>query len=190
MRLVVPASTVSVERALAGARSAPTSFDPSTRDDGRAYEHDLLGGVVGRGEGGFAVAASGLRSWATHRVAGVRVFPAGVPVLLDRVYLVTFGTPVLAMVAPCRVTDLVDEPGRAGFTYATLAGHPEEGEERFAVELDASGEVRCTIEATSRPASGLLRATTPVNRLVQHHVAHGYLRALRRHVARHAEQVA
>lgn len=190
MRLVVPLSARSLERALAGARSAPTSFDPTRHDDGPAYEHDLLEGVVGRGEGGYAAAASGLRSWATHRVRGVHVFPAGVPVLLDRVYLVTFGTPVLAAVAPCRVTDLIDEPGRAAFTYTTLEGHPEEGEERFSVELDACGEVRCTIEATSRPASALLRATTPVNRLVQHHVARGYLRALRRHVARHAERVA
>jgi uncharacterized protein (UPF0548 family) len=186
MRLVVPASTRSVERALARARDAMPTFDPSRRGvgDGPPYAHDRVEAVVGHGADDLATATRGLRNWATHRIAGVRVFPAGAPVALHGVVLVTFGTVALSIAAPCRVTAVLDERGRSGFTYTTLEGHPEEGEERFEVTLDEVGDVRCILEATSRPADLLLRVTTPANRLVQHHVARGYLRALTREVAR------
>ncbi|HEV3213564.1 MAG TPA: DUF1990 domain-containing protein [Acidimicrobiales bacterium] len=184
MRLVVPASRRSIERTVARAATAPPTVatQPGAVLDPR-YVHDRLEGVVGHGERDFTTAASGLRTWATHRVRGVRVFPTGAPVASGATRVVTFGTPLVAIAAPCRVTEVVDEPRRAGFTYVTLRGHPEEGEESFVVELDANDDVRCTITARSRPGSRLVRATAPVNRYVQHRVARGYLRALERHVA-------
>jgi uncharacterized protein (UPF0548 family) len=35
--------------------------------------------------------------------------------------------------APCRVVYVIDEPDIRGFAYGTPPGHPESGEERFAV---------------------------------------------------------
>ena len=42
--------------------------------------------------------------------------------------------------APCRVVYVVDEPDRRGFAYGTLPGHPETGEELFAVRYDPATE--------------------------------------------------
>jgi len=186
----VPCSRRSIEHALALAEAAAPTYEAPSSSDARAprYSLDLHERVIGRGEQDFALAASGLRRWATHEVPGVRVFPAGSPVAQDATCLVTFGTPLLAIAAPCRVTEVVDDARRVGFTYVTLRGHPEEGEETFLVELDGRGEVRCTITARSRPGSRLVAATARVNRLVQHRVARGYLRSLERHVARAASR--
>ena len=71
-----------------------------------------------------------------------------------------------------RVIDVFDraEGGawRTGFTYRTLPGHPEEGEETFAVEKDlASGRVQVALRAWSRPGAPPVRALAPLGRLVQ-----------------------
>jgi uncharacterized protein (UPF0548 family) len=56
----------------------------------------------------------------------------------------------------------------ASFTYRTLAGHPELGEERFAVEKDAdSGAVVVSLRSWSRPGIAVARAFAPLVRLVQ-----------------------
>jgi len=190
MRLVVPLCRRSIQHAFALAEAASPTYETPTSSDAHAprYALDLHEGVIGRGERDFALAASGLRRWATHRVPGVRVFPTASVVALGATCLVTFGTPLLAIAAPCRVTDVVDDAQRVGFTYVTLRGHPEEGEETFDVQLDARGDVRCTISARSRPGSRLVAATAPVNRVVQRRVARGYLRSLERHVARAASR--
>jgi uncharacterized protein (UPF0548 family) len=185
MWLVVPASTRSIARALDVALEAAPTYPAAPVDaGGDHFADDRLDGVIGRGEHAFDAAKAGLRSWATHRVAGVRAFPSAPRVNVAVTCLVAFGTPLLAIAAPCRVTDVVDEPGRFGFTYVTLAGHPEQGEETFEAHLDGDGAVHAVIAARSRPASALVRVGAPVGRLVQHRVARGYLRALERDVAR------
>lgn len=57
---------------------------------------------------------------------------------------------------------------RTGFTYRTLDGHPELGEETFAIEkrLD-TGEVRAALRSWSRPGLWYTRAGGPLLRLVQ-----------------------
>ncbi|WP_291314767.1 DUF1990 family protein [Corynebacterium sp. UBA2622] len=62
----------------------------------------------------------------------------------------------------CRVTDVVDEPDRRGFSYGTLPGHPESGEESFLVERRGSGQVVFVIEAVSRPSNLFWRAVRPL----------------------------
>src|SRR5207245_127207 len=57
---------------------------------------------------------------------------------------------------------------RTGFTYRTLAGHPELGEESFVVEKDlATGEVRVALRSWSRAGSWWIRVGAPVMRLAQ-----------------------
>jgi uncharacterized protein (UPF0548 family) len=70
---------------------------------------------------------------------------------------------------------------RAGFTYRTLVGHPELGEETFAVEKElATGRMRVALRSWSRPGTWLARAFAPLVRALQ---VHGSRRALD-HLAR------
>ncbi|QVI20897.1 DUF1990 domain-containing protein [Nocardia tengchongensis] len=56
--------------------------------------------------------------------------------------------------APCRVVYVLDDPNRRGFAYGTLPGHPESGEELFAVEYDpADDSVHGIIAAFSNPGT-------------------------------------
>jgi hypothetical protein len=71
-----------------------------------------------------------------------------------------------------RVTDDFDGPigtfWRAGFTFHTVAGHAELGEETFWVEKDLlTGEVRVGLTSWSRPGHWLTRMAAPYTRWVQ-----------------------
>lgn len=60
------------------------------------------------------------------------------------------------------------EVWRTGFTYRTLLGHPELGEETFAVEKNlATGAVTASLRSWSRPGTLLARAFAPVVRMLQ-----------------------
>ena len=182
MRLVVPSSKRSVERALARASTARATYDPANVEH-PGFEHDRLEAIVGHGEDDFAAARDGLTILATHVVPGVRVLPVRAKVALGATLVVTLGSPLLAIAAPCRISEVIDEPRRAGFAYVTLEGHPEVGEESFIVEHDVLGDVRFTVEARSRPGSAIVRATRQISHLVQRGVSRGYVRSLERHVA-------
>jgi len=69
--------------------------------------------------------------------------------------------------APVRVIEVIDTSTAAGFTYGTLPGHPENGEERFLVRLDSDGTVRAEIRAFSRPGRWFSRVAGPAGRHIQ-----------------------
>jgi len=84
-----------------------------------------------------------------------------------------------------RVTASFDDPDgsvwRAGFTFRTLRGHPELGEETFYVEKDAAtGEVRAGLCSWSRPGLGLTRLLRPYARRVQVRACYAALDQLER----------
>lgn len=88
-----------------------------------------------------------------------------------------------------RVVDVFDrqegELWRTGFTYRTLPGHPELGEETFAVEKHLpSGEVEVSLRAWSLPGAPPVRALAPLARLVQWRAGRRALRHLRAHAER------
>jgi Domain of unknown function (DUF1990) len=61
---------------------------------------------------------------------------------------------------------------RTGFTYRTLVGHPELGEETFSAEKELiSGSVRVALRAWSRPGTALARAFAPIVRRLQLHAS-------------------
>lgn len=65
---------------------------------------------------------------------------------------------------------------RTGFTYRTLLGHPELGEETFAVEKNlATGAVTASLRSWSRPGTLLARAFAPVVRMLQVRASHAAL---------------
>ena len=144
------------------------------------YHHVHESAVIGNGPEDLDVAANTLLTWDMNRRCGVRVLTAPSRAEVGRDVEMRW----LGQKIRCRVVEVVDEPHRQGFTYGTLPGHPERGEERFIVSLEPqSGEVTATITAFSRPATWTARAAGPIGRLVQGWMTRRYLRALRPTVA-------
>ena len=80
--------------------------------------------------------------------------------------------PFLHIVFAARVIDVFDGERdgvhRTGFTYRTLAGHPECGVETFAIEKElATGRVRAVVFAHSRCATTLSWLLRPMCRRLQ-----------------------
>jgi uncharacterized protein (UPF0548 family) len=88
----------------------------------------------------------------------------------------------VTMVAPCRIVRLWKSDTTFGFAYATLPGHPESGEESFALERRTDGTF-FIIRAFSRPGSLLVRCGGPVGPAVQRAVTKRYLEGLERFVS-------
>ena len=144
--------------------------------------------IIGHGPRAFAAAAEGLANWRMHERAGFRVAgdDGGRPDPVDlgqRVLLRPTVGParLLRITAPCLVVATLDRPGHQwGFAYATLAGHPECGEESFVLTLDPTdATVRARICAVSRPGSRLTRLAGPLGRAEQDRATGRYLQALR-----------
>lgn len=139
------------------------------------YHHVRQSRAVGNDREAFEAAATALLTWRMHEGAGVRKL-AG-PDFATAGSDVSFRWLVLRF--ECRVVSVLDEPDRRGFTYGTLAKHPECGEERFVVEIDPRTQVvTATITAFSKPSGWLVRAGGPVPRRVQAFMTRRYLDAL------------
>jgi uncharacterized protein (UPF0548 family) len=109
------------------------------------------------------------------RGAGVRVDASSEVAAVDSEVLVGLGP----LHAPCRVVYVIDEADRRGFAYGTLPGHPESGEELFAVRYDtATDEVNAEVVAFSRHATWWSRLGSPVTSLAQRVITTRYLTAL------------
>lgn len=116
-------------------RSDPTYPEVGATDGAlpSGYHHIREHREIGRGRATFEVASATLLSWEMHERSGVhQVSGSAEATAGDEVALRWFW-----MRFECRVISVVDEPNRRGFTYGTLARHPECGEERFMVEYDA-----------------------------------------------------
>lgn len=139
------------------------------------YRHMTESAVIGRGRARFDEAAAAGMRYGMLRGAGLRV-DATSPVAEVGATVVVHLGPVSA---PCRVVTVLDDPDRRGFAYGTLAGHPETGEELFAVRFDPlTEEVHAEVRAFSRHATWWSRAAGPFTSLAQRLVTSRYLRAL------------
>jgi uncharacterized protein (UPF0548 family) len=146
------------------------------------FHHHRYDVTLGNGADVFDRAVTGLKKWEAHRIAGVRVFPEGQPIAKGATVIITLGTPILALAAPCRIVSIIDGQNRWGFAYGTLPGHPEQGEEAFVVSIAPDETVTFEIEAFSRPGDILVRIAGPVGRGFQQGGTRNYLSALKRYV--------
>ncbi len=146
------------------------------------FHHDHYEVVLGTGPATFVRAVHGLKSWAAHTLPGMRVFPEDQEIRTGVTVVVTLGTPLMALAAPCRIVSVIDGQTRWGFAYGTLPGHPEQGEEAFVITISPDQTVVFEIEAFSRPAELLVRLSGPIGRGMQKGGTGGYLRALKRFV--------
>lgn len=129
----------------------------------------------------FDAGAKAVLSWQIQSRAGLRVAASDLTVRPGSVVVLGLGPSRLHLVAvraPCRVTAVVDEPDRRGFTYGTLPGHPEAGEESFVLERRADGSAQFLIAAYSRPATRLARLAGPLGSATQRYLTSRYLDAL------------
>jgi uncharacterized protein (UPF0548 family) len=115
-----------------------------------------------------------------HRRAGLSVQASHATAQEGAVVALVLGGSRIGLVLPCRVVYVVDEPGRRGFAYGTLPGHPEQGEESFMVSHEPDGSVVLRIAAFSRPANALSRLGGPLARWVQDRMTNRYIDAARR----------
>ena len=128
----------------------------------------------------FDAAANDLLSWRVHDRAGLLVRASDIPLELGTVTLMRWGVGPLSVKIPCRVVDVIDEARRKGFSYGTLPGHPEAGEEQFLLEQRDDGRLDFTITAFSRPASALAKLGGPGSQAAQRYMTQRYLNALDR----------
>lgn len=152
----------------------PTGTRPL--DAAGGFRRDEYRRRVGSGPADFDRAREGLRRWAAHRGAGIEVVP-DVPVAEGRTVAIVTRQLGLWLLAACRVTHVDDEPASYAFTYATLPGHPECGEETFTVRLD-DGLVYFEIVVVWRLEATLVRLAAPVTHRLQRRATTAYLDAL------------
>jgi len=141
-----PDLTAVLQRAREATDHAPVDW-LDTQPVGAHSLHRTLG-LSGSAEVGHCGRA--LLDWDLHRGAGLRVAADG-PARPGSTVVLALRWGLVWVVAPCRVTDVVDDVDRVGFTYASLAGHPEKGVEQFTFVRDASG-LRFEVRAASMAA--------------------------------------
>jgi len=140
------------------------------------YRHLSVSAQIGSGDQRFERAADAVMHWGMQRGSGLRVQASSEPVVVSAVVVVT----MLGLLrAPCRVVYILDEPDLRGFAYGTLPGHPECGEERFAVRRDpATAAVFAEVSSFSRPATWWSKAGGPFVSTAQRVIAKRYLGAI------------
>ncbi|MFC7490070.1 MULTISPECIES: DUF1990 family protein [unclassified Knoellia] len=169
------------EQSASDLRAAPLSYSATGGWDGEAppgYHRLQRSTTLARRD--FDAAAEDLLAWRMHSRAGLKVHASEIPLQQETVVLMRWGLGPLSLRIPCRVLDVLEEPRRRGFTYGTLPGHPEAGEESFVLEHLDDGRITLTITADSKLASGLARLGGPVSRVAQSFMTQRYLRALDR----------
>lgn len=139
------------------------------------YHHVRASAVIGNGRTRFESAGEDVMRWGMLRGAGLRV-TASTPVAeVGSIAIVRLGP----VAAPSRVVYVVADENERGFAYGTLHGHPECGEEKFAVRYDpVSKDVRAEVTAFSRHALWWSKAVGPVTSVLQRLITKRYLSAV------------
>lgn len=137
--------------------------------------------VIGQGRETFERAVEATLTWQVLLRSGIAVAASAARAATTPPTVCRIAIPVafLRFRGYARVTEVIAEPDRGGFTYATLPGHPVWGEESFVVGIDDGGAVTLTITACSRPHAWYARVGRPVTRRLQLRTASRFLRALR-----------
>ncbi|MGN2636864.1 DUF1990 family protein [Nocardia takedensis] len=136
---------------------------------------------IGHGRTVFERAANEILSYRMQKGTGF-FHEASTPVAeVGTELTVRLGIGPIGVTAPCRVVYVLTEGERRGFAYGTLPGHPEIGEELFAVDYDPSDDsVTALVVAFSRPGTWYVRLGGPVVRALQRFIAGRYLASLTR----------
>lgn len=133
----------------------------------------------------FDTACTALRDWAMFDQGWtVAVSP---PVAIEPETTVSYSAKVIGVwwSYGCRIINVIDEPDRLGFVYATVGPHAECGEELFEVRRDDDG-TWFALHAISRPGRWFAWPGLPIARLAQRRFRSGASAAMRAAVTRAA----
>lgn len=125
--------------------------------------------------GCFHSAVEAIRQWSGHDAAGIKRRPAKPDIAAGETLALAIPVGPISVTATCRIIDVVDEPDRYGFTYSTLAHHPEDGEESFMVTRHRDGAADITVTAVWRPAIIANHVCPPLTRFLQDRAINRYL---------------
>lgn len=181
MYLLRPPADPDVRRFLAGAEALPLTYPLTGASRGTTtpppgYRRNHIRAALGHGEETFARAVAALHRWTMYDMDWVTLVPAVPPVETGRTLAMVVRHFGFHSVFGCRVVYTYDEDDgagrRVGFGIGTLAGHLEQGEERFSVEWDrATGRVEYELFSFTRPGRLLVRLGGPLSRGKQHQFA-------------------
>ncbi|MBF6239008.1 DUF1990 family protein [Nocardia otitidiscaviarum] len=144
------------------------------------YHHFRIRRRIGSGRELFERAGADIRAYRMQRGTGIFREASTPAAEVGTRLTVRLGAGPVAIVAPCQVVYVLAEPNRLGFAYGTLPGHPECGEELFAVEYDPADEsVHGVVAAFSRPGTWYTRLGGPAVRIIQRYIAGRYIDAVR-----------
>ena len=88
--------------------------------------------------------------------------------VLQRIRVLQYrGLPILEVLTMNEITEVIQEPRRAGFTYTTTSAHAEIGEWSPTVEWRENGEVALVINVVSRARPGVSRYSRSFARRMQ-----------------------
>ena len=144
------------------------------------YRTATYSSVVGCGRADFERAVAAVFDWRAQRSVGFVVRADGPASAPGTVVVLTFGLPRLGYELPCRVVWAQTDGDERGFSYGTLPGHPESGEERFTVRLLPGGDVVYEIRVFFRLASRAARLAGPLALGLQRLGTRRYLTAIGR----------
>ncbi len=184
IRLLRPGSGES-DRFLESAGSRPVSYPEVGSTLGvlpAGYAVDRNRVDLGSGRDTWTRAVAALRAWRMFELGWVEIRPATPPIELHRTVAAVVRAMGVWFLNPCRIVAVVDEPRRFGFSYGTVDGHFERGEERFLVEWRPDDGVHYEILAFSRPGRLLSRLGKPFVRRLQRRFAADSKRAMARAV--------
>lgn len=141
------------------------------------FRRSEVTGSVGTGDDVWRRAVVDVLRWKVKTNSGFSVDTVD-PVSAGQRVIVTAGGYGIKVFEPVEVVSVVNQPDRVGFSYATLPGHPVDGEEAFIVHRQGD-EVLLTIRSLTRAASQQpWRTLYPGLLLIQRIVRWRYLRSL------------
>jgi uncharacterized protein (UPF0548 family) len=163
----------SIEHFLKAQEAAQLTYSPvglsSLSPRGFTVDVDRI--ILGRGHDVFVSATGALRSWRHFQLSWIELQPSAPPMCEGSTVAILAHHLGFWSLNACRVVQLFSETHEAhrwGFSYGTLDGHSECGEERFIVEMDPTDEtVVYEVRAVSRPHAALAWLGYPVARKLQ-----------------------
>lgn len=135
------------------------------------YRHDRWTAPLPHG---FDPARLALQGWIGHGTAGITITDPP-PIAVGETVAMAIPVGPIWVTAAARIVDVVDEPDRYGFTYATLPHHPEDGEESFIITRDGDSDATCTVTAVWRTGTYVSRVLPPLTRFPQRRAIGRYL---------------
>jgi uncharacterized protein (UPF0548 family) len=141
----------------------------------RGYGVNQHRGHLGVGTETFERATNALRRWKMYGTGWTKLCWPDAPISEGTVVGVVGRHLGFWSLNACRIVYVIEDESpslkRYGFAVGTLPGHVERGEERFTVEWRADDAVFYEVFAFSRPAHPLVKAASPLARLIQRRFA-------------------